>query len=134
MRKMSVKKIAIGASLAAVGGYLTGILTAKKSGRETRSDIKNAVQTGRDAAEQQLKESVTELNEALDKAKDLGEDLTSKAKAEAGELVARAKAAKDKAREVLSAVHEGQADDIDLNKAVVDANRALKHLREYLKK
>ena len=134
MKKVSFKKIAIGASLAAVGGYLAGILTAKKTGSETRSDIKEAVQTGKNAGEEQLKKLVTELNEVLDKAKDQGEDLGGKARVEVGELVDKAKVAKDKAREVLSAVHDGGADDKDLNMAVTNATRSLKHLREYLKK
>jgi gas vesicle protein len=134
MKKVSFKKIAIGASVAAVGGYLAGILTAKKTGSETRSDIKGAVQTGKDASEEQLKKVVIELNETLEKAKTHGEDLGGKARAEVEDLVSKAKNAKDKAREVLSAVHEGGADDEDLNKAVTNATRSLKHLRDYLKK
>jgi gas vesicle protein len=31
-----VKKIAIGASIAALAGYVTGVLTAPKSGKQTR--------------------------------------------------------------------------------------------------
>jgi len=45
-----------------------------------------------------------------------------------------AKVAKEKAREILSAVHEGDADDKDLKKAVDEASKAVAHLRTYLKK
>ncbi len=134
MKKVSLRKVAIGTGLAALGGYLAGILTAKQTGKETREDIKKAVQTGREAGEEQLKKAITELNEVLDKAKTQGEDLSGRAKAEVEDLVSKAKIAKDKAREVISAIHEGSADDEDLNKAVTNANRSLKHLRDYLKK
>jgi hypothetical protein len=35
---------------------------------------------------------------------------------------------------MLSALHEGSAEDKDLKKAIKDANNALEHLRDYLKK
>jgi hypothetical protein len=45
-----------------------------------------------------------------------------------------AKAAKEKARELLSAAHEGDADDEELGQAVKDAKKAVEHLKTYLKK
>ena len=134
MRKVSLKKILAVTGLVAAGGYLAGILTAPKAGRETRSDIGNATQVGLSKAQQQLFEVVTELSEVLDNAKSRVADLSDKAQAEFEEATAKAKLARDKAREVLTAVHEGGAKDKDLNLAVVQSNRALNHLREYLKK
>ena len=134
MRKVSLKKILAVTGLVAAGGYLAGLLTAPKSGRETRNDLGNATQVGLSKAQQQLFEVVAELSEVIDNAKSRVADLSDKAQAEFEEATAKAKLARDKAREVLTAVHEGGAKDNDLNLAVVQANRALNHLREYLKK
>ena len=38
------KKFALGALFAAAIGYIAGILTAPKSGKETREDLKNAAE------------------------------------------------------------------------------------------
>ena len=42
--------------------------------------------------------------------------------------------AKQKAREVLSALHDGEAEDRDLQKAITDATKAIEHLRDFLRK
>lgn len=42
--------------------------------------------------------------------------------------------AKDKAREVLSSLHDGEAEDKDLKKAIAEATKAVENLRNYLKK
>jgi len=51
----STKRLALGTVFAAAVGYLTGILTAPKSGKETRKDIKDAAEHGMAEAEKQLK-------------------------------------------------------------------------------
>jgi gas vesicle protein len=134
MGKASFRKVLTVTGLAALGGYLAGILTAPKSGKETRADLGDAAQAGFDKADQELFDAVAELSNLLESAKSQAADLSDKARAEFEEATAKAKMARDKAREVLSAVHEGGAKDNDLNLAVVQANRALNHLREYLKK
>ena len=50
-----VKKLAIGAAISAVLGYIAGILTAPKSGKETRDDIKSKAHETYAAAEKELK-------------------------------------------------------------------------------
>ncbi len=134
MSRGSFKKIAFGAAIIGVLGYLAGILTAPKSGRETREDIKGAANAGLLEAEKQLKGLHTELGELLSELKAKGAMLQGRAATEAQELMANAQAAKEKAREVLSAIHEGDAEDEDLKKAVKQANLAIDHLRAYLKK
>ncbi|MEO7364397.1 MAG: YtxH domain-containing protein [Candidatus Saccharimonadales bacterium] len=42
----TTKKLAIGAAIAGAAGYLAGVLTAPKSGKATRDDIKDATQRG----------------------------------------------------------------------------------------
>ncbi len=130
----SVKKIAIGAAFAGAAGYLAGVLTAPKSGKETRTDIADATQRGISEAEKDLKKLHTELGNLLSEAKDRGTDLGGKTQKELGELLNKAKDTKEKAREMLSAIHEGSAEDKDLRKAISDANKAVDHIKDYLKK
>lgn len=129
-----LKKLAVAVGLAAVAGYLAGILTAPKSGKETREDIKNTAKSGLGEAEKQLKKVVADLGDAVDEAKKRGADLGDKANKELADLVEKAKVAREKAREVVTAIHDGDAEDEDLKLAVSQATTALKHLREYLKK
>jgi gas vesicle protein len=133
-RHDTAKKVAIGGIIAGVVGYLAGILTAPKSGKETREDIKDNASKGLAEAEKELKKLHTELDKAIKQAKTGGDKLSAAAQRELNELIAKAKDSKEKAREVLSAVHEGEAADKDLAKAVKQANNALANLKKYLKK
>lgn len=130
----NLKKLAIGSTIAATAGYVAGILTAPKSGKKTRSDIKKATNESIAQAEKDLKRLHTELGKVIDEARIKGDKLSAKAKNDLADLVEKAKDTKEKAREVISAIHEGDAEDIDLKKAVKEANVALDHLREFLKK
>ncbi len=128
------KRFAFSALIAAAAGYLAGILTAPKSGRETRGDIKQAASTSVTEAEKQLKKLHTELNQLLAATQSKGADAKGRAKEELDGLVSKSTAAKQKARELLSAVHEGDADDKDLKRAITEASKAVSHLRSYLTK
>ncbi len=130
----TVRNVAIGSAIAAVGGFLTGILTAPKSGKATRGDIKKGANKGLAEAEKDLKKAHTELDKAIKQAKVNGGKLNAAAQKELNELLVKAKDSKEKAREVLSAVHEGDAEDQDLDRAIKAANRSVKHLKKYLKK
>ena len=134
MAKNIMKKFTIAVGLAGLAGYLAGILTAPKSGKETREDIKQAARTGMSEAEKQLKRALAELGELLDEARKRGGALSGRANKELTDLADKAKVAREKAREVLSAIHEGDAEDKDLQEAVQQANSAVQHLRTYLKK
>ncbi len=133
-RRDNIKKIAIGSTIAAAAGYLAGILTAPKSGKKTRADIKHAANEGLAQAEKDLKKLHTELGKVIDEAKIAGDKLSAKAKNELSELSEKAQDTKEKVREIISAIHEGDAEDIDLKKAVKEASIALDHLRDFLKK
>jgi gas vesicle protein len=133
-RQNTLKRVAIGSAVAAAAGYVAGVLTAPKSGKQTRAGIKTSANKGVLEAEKDLKKLHTELGKVIDDSKQRGSKLSGKAKKEFGELVDKAKETKEKAREVLSAVHEGDAADQDLSKAVKDAKRAVTHLKDYWKK
>ncbi len=128
----TVKKFAIGAAISALIGYLAGILTAPKSGKETRDDIKNKAEETYGAAEKELKKLHTELTDVIDEVSDrVGEFRNRK---DVGEALDKGRDAKQKAREVLSVLHEGEASDKDLKKAIGDATKAIEHLRDFLTK
>ncbi len=134
MEKGTGKKIAVGAAIAGVVGYVAGILTAPKSGKETREDIKNTAVKAKTEAEKKLKELHSELNEKLELARSKGAKLQGKARQEFDKVIATADTVKEKVRELLSALHEGDADDPELKKALKDAKDALKNLEKYVKK
>ena len=133
MAKDTGKKIALGAIIAGTVGYLAGILTAPKSGTETRQDIKDGALKAKRDAEKKLKELHSELHAELIEAKKQLSELSGKAKEELEKVIDAASAAKEKVREIISALHEGDADDPDLKKALNDAKKALKNLEKYVK-
>lgn len=130
----STKRWAIGAAIAAAAGYVAGILTAPKSGRETRQDIKHAAENGMQEAEKQLKKLHTQLAAGIADAKDRANSLKGTALKDMQAVIDKANGAREKAREMLSALHEGDAQDKDLKKALKDADKALSHLKDYLTK
>lgn len=132
--KNVTRKFAIGAILAAIGGYLAGLLTAPKSGKQTRADIKNAAATAVAETEKRLKEIHNELADIIEKVKGRGASLTGKARSEFNESVEKAQNARQKVRELLSALHENGVEDKDLKKAIDGASEAIKHLKTYLAK
>jgi gas vesicle protein len=130
----STKRVAVGAVLAGIAGYVAGILTAPKSGKETRQDIKSAAEEGMAAAEKQLKKLHTQMNDLLAQAKIKLEMAKGTAKKDLQAAIERTSAAKERARVLLSSLHEGSAEDEDLKKAIDEANKAVEHLKKYLAK
>lgn len=127
-------KWAAGAVAAGVAGYLAGILTAPKSGKETREDIRRTALKAKTEAEKKLKEAHSELIQLLDSAQDLRAGLTGKAKEEVEAAIDGAKQAREKSRELLSALHDGDAEDPDLQAALKQAQKSITHLKSFLKK
>lgn len=134
MSKGEGKKIAIGAAIAGVTGYLAGILTAPKSGKETREDVKNTAVKAKTEAEKQLKKLHGELTSVIETAKKGVLRAKNVADKDFDKAVEVAVKAKDKAREMLTSIHEGGSDDKDLEKAIEEANAAVNHLRSFLVK
>ena len=130
----NLKKLAVGGAIAAAAGFVAGILTAPKSGKETRDDIKVATTKSLKEAEKELKKLHTELDKIIAEVRKQSTKVSGKAQQDLTVILQKANATKEKDREVLSAVHEGDAEDKDLKKAVKDATEALDHLRDYLKK
>lgn len=129
-----LRRVIGGTMLAGIAGYLVGILTAPKSGHETRAEMARMGSQGMAEAEKQLKKLHTDLTQLLEAAQSMAREHGGKARGELEQLVAASQAAKQKARELLSAIHEGDADDQDLEAAIKAAKAAAKHLRAYLKR
>ncbi|MBX4190973.1 YtxH domain-containing protein [Candidatus Saccharibacteria bacterium] len=127
------RKIAIGSAIAGLAGYLAGVLTAPKSGQQTRKDIAKKAEDIKDDAEGQLMDLNDELKNLIKTTKVRSVALSSTARAEFNEAVVRAKDAQNKATQVLKATKAGEASDPDLNKAVKQARLAIKNLAKFLK-
>jgi gas vesicle protein len=134
VKRSSTKGIAIGAAIAAGVGYLAGILTAPKSGKETRQDIASAAIKAKSEAEKRLKQLYSELSDLINDGKKRAGTLKAAAKTDLEAVIGQALAAKEKVREVLSAIHEGESDDKDLDSAVKDVTKALDDLKTFLAK
>ncbi|MDB5184599.1 MAG: hypothetical protein JWN38_407 [Candidatus Saccharibacteria bacterium] len=129
-----LKKLAIGAAVAGAAGYIAGILTAPKSGKQTRAELKDAVDDGISEVEKQLKGVHKELDHFVGEAKDKGGDMSGKAQKELDKLVGVAKDSKDKLSELAKLAKKGDASDKDLKKAIKDARHAIDHIKDFLQK
>lgn len=134
MSKEDNKKVATGALMAGLIGFTVGLLTAPKSGRETRKDIAEKAVKAKTEAEKSLKEVHSQLHAMLINARKDADSLTGKARMELDRLIDSASDAKEKVREIISAIHEGDADDPDLKQALKDARDALKDLEKHVKR
>lgn len=128
------KFMALGAVVAAGVGYAAGLLTAPKSGKDTRKDIAHGANKTKVKADKQLKKLHSELSDLIKEGDAKAKGAKTKASKELKESVAKAKVAKEKAREILSAIHEGGSDDPNLQKAIKEVQAAKKNLGKYLKK
>lgn len=135
----NAKRIAVGTMIAGAMGYVAGLLTAPKTGSETRDKLRDVTDSSVTEIEKQLKRLHTELNQLLGEADDVKKSevrnkLDETAVALEGEVIGKATRAKQKTREIISAIHDGNADDKDLDKAVTEATKAINAIKSYLRK
>lgn len=128
-KQLTIAALAMGAI-----GYLAGILTAPKSGKETRQDIKNTATKAKIEVEKKLKTLYAELSDVLAAAKKRAAEGNEKVRKELEGAIKTAQYTKEKVRNVLSALHEGDAEDEDLSAATHEAKEAISHLKAYLRK
>ena len=97
---MSKGKLAIGAVFGAVAGFVTGVLLAPKSGKETRKDIKGAA----------LKAKNNVVDEA-EKAKDFAEEkvkqVRNKAETVVDDVAGKANDLKNRAEQAVEGAKKG---------------------------
>lgn len=129
------RNLALGAIIGAGVGYVVGILTAPKTGKETRHDIATATIAAKNKAEKTIKVLHSDLVTMLKEGEAILKDTSATAKEGLVKALEAAKAARDNTREILSAIHEGDATtDADLQKAIKEANSAIEHLKKYIGK
>ena len=130
----SGKKLAVGAAVGVVAGFVAGILTAPKSGKETREDIKNTANNLKREAEKKLKQLHGELSELIKKGKDLAKKEGAIAKEGLAQALEVAQEVQQKVKIVISAIKNGETDEPELKQAIEDATKAKNNLVKYLKK
>lgn len=127
-------KVIVATAIAAGAGFVAGILSAPKSGKQTRKDIAVKASKAKTEGEKQLKNLYSELTDVVDR----GEKKVNSSKAKADKslknAVKKAQETKDKAKMLLSALHDGDADDPDLKKMIAEVQKAKSNLIKYIKK
>lgn len=126
------KNAFLGVALGLLVGYAAGVLSAPKSGKDTRQDIADAGAKFVHQAGDTIDNLQDQLNDLINLAKDQVSTLNDRRKEELEKLVHTAKDASDKANSIYSAVKEGKADDPDLKKAVENFKKAKNHLATFL--
>ena len=127
-------KIAIGTAVAAAAGYVTGVLTAPKSGKQTRKDISKKASKTKTEGEKQLKSLYSDLTDQVSKGEKKINSSKSKVDKKFKDSVDTAKKTQDKAKQLLSALHDGDADDPDLKKIIGEVKKAKANLAKFIKK
>lgn len=134
VKKLGLRALAAGTLIVGAAGYLAGVLTAPKSGKETRKDISGKANKALRDGEKRLKKMYTDLTGLVKE----GEVRSKKAKGTANdqlkEAVDKGKIARSKAKEMLSAIHNGEADDPNLQAVLEEVKLAKDNLVKYLKK
>lgn len=134
MSLKNTRKIAIGALFAAVVGYVAGILTAPKSGKDTRKELAESASMSKRDLEKKLKEIHAELKKNIKEANTRLGNTKKDIKKEMESAIRVANKAELKVKETLSALHEGTADNPELSIALEEAKIALNHFKKYLDK
>ena len=99
---MAKGKLALGALLGAAAGFAAGILTAPKSGKETREDLK-------DTANKLKTEATDELEKAKGVATEKGNEVKKKAEAVAEDVTGRAQDVRARTEQAIDGAKKGFA-------------------------
>lgn len=112
---MSKGKIAVGAVFGAVAGFVSGILLAPKSGKETREDIKKASVETKDAVVENVEKTKAAAEKKAREARVVAEKKVKEAKAWGEEVVAdvneRAADLKNRTERAVEGAKKGFADE-----------------------
>jgi gas vesicle protein len=125
------RKFAVGAILAGFIGYIAGILTAPKSGKETREEVVDTAVEVKRQIEKELKIVHSETKTYIAKAEKMLEKKGMVAKKEVQELATTAKKSEKKIKELLSAIHDGSAENKELQDALTEAKKIRDSLKKY---
>jgi len=131
------KKVKTGLALTVIAlsaGYVAGLLTAPKSGKETRQDLRDASGKLKEEVEKRYGDIQSSLSEAIDQAYGQISDFRGSSQDKLKSLIDQAKDAEYKVKDVFRAVKHGEASDRNLDKALNQANKAKDHLLKFINK
>jgi len=97
---MTKGKVAVGAVFGAIAGFVTGILLAPKSGKETREDIKHVALDTKDKV-------ADEAGKAKDAAVKTANDVKNKAEEVVGDVTDKANELKGRAEQAVEGAKKG---------------------------
>jgi gas vesicle protein len=95
---MSKGKFALGALLGAAIGGVVGLLTAPKSGKETRADLKVKAEKAKVDISKKAERATSKMNDLTDEAKNRASDVVENVKSEAIDLKDRSQRAYEGAK------------------------------------
>jgi len=118
---MSKKRNGIALFFGAIIGFVAGILSAPKSGKETRGDIQEAASGAAAQMDDKLKLLYKALSKNVKELDARAKKVTGKSKKELQNLRKRAVAVRKKIKMVLSDLHDGLVDSEDVEQVVREA-------------
>jgi gas vesicle protein len=130
----NTKAVAILALVAFGAGVATGLLTAPKSGKETREDLKKASGKLKEELDKRYREVQGSLSDTIDQAMSQVGEFRGSAQEKLEMLIDQAKQAEYKVKDVYRGLKHGDADDKNLDKAIDEADKAKNHLFKFLNK
>ncbi|MCA9350067.1 YtxH domain-containing protein [Candidatus Saccharibacteria bacterium] len=131
------KKVKTGLALTAVAlgvGYALGVLTAPKSGKDTRQDLKEASGKLKEQLEEKYSDIQGSLSDVIEQAYSQMSSFKGSSQDKLQDLIDQAKDAEYKVKDVFRAVRHGEASDRNLDKALNQASKAKDHLFKFLNK
>lgn len=127
------RDVALGAVIAGAAGYVVGILSAPRSGKQTRKKLAKSASKARTDAEKELKKLYKEINAYIEKAEKQITKAKTKANEERKQALKKAQDARQKVRLLLSALRDGDVDEPDLKAAIADARKAKTNLGKFIR-
>ena len=106
-------KFGFGIILGAIAGVIAGFLTAPKSGKETREDIKKKAHEVKGSAERRLKDAHKELGKLIEDTSAKAEKLKGQARDELKDLTAKAEELKAQIKSAITSIKSGDDDNDD---------------------
>lgn len=108
---MAKKKFGLGIIIGGLIGVIAGILTAPKSGKETRADLKKKAYEVKGSVERKLKEAYKELDGLSRQLKSQAQELKGKAKTELDDLSQKADDLKGRVKAAITSIKSGDDED-----------------------
>lgn len=99
---MAKQRFSLGLAIGALAGLVMGLLTAPKSGKETREDIKRKAGEVKDETVRKAKDAKDKANQFVGSTRKKVDEAVDDAKDKAGELKKRAEGAVDSAKSDLN--------------------------------